>query len=239
MFTIPSPNYHKGRTRAIRLVVLHTAETATGIGVARNIANYLAGPQVRASCHYAVDPGETVAQVPEADTAWTAPGANADGVQIEQAGRAGYTAAEWAGGLCELMLRTQVAPLVADICRRNNLPAVWLTPEQVAAGAKGVTDHAGVNAAFGLSDHWDCGPNYPMQLVVDMAARLLGTTPTEGDDDMPTHLTNLNSSWWGCFAGVYRPLSGPELTFFQGKNVPTVTHTAEEIDTLQDWKRFA
>lgn len=63
--------------------------------------------------------------------------------------------------------------------------------------------------------------------------------PQQGED-MPTHLTTLDGSWWGCFNGVYRPLSGPELGFFQSKGVPTVTHSAAEIGTLRnEWGRFA
>ncbi|MFN0027717.1 MAG: N-acetylmuramoyl-L-alanine amidase [Acidimicrobiales bacterium] len=245
---ITSPSYHAGRLRPIRLIVLHTAQSPCAIGAARGIATHLANPAVKASCHYAVDPAEVVVQVPEADTAWCAPGANADGVQIEQAGRAEFTAHDWSSGLAELMLRTQVAPLVADICARNQLPAVWLDAAAVAAGALGITDHATVNAAFGGSDHWDCGPDYPRQLVVDMAARILGQPgrvdppqpPNDQEDTMPTHLTTLDGSWWGCFAGIYRPISGPELTFFQQRGVPTVTHTAAEITTLRtSWGRFA
>ncbi|MFN0028420.1 MAG: N-acetylmuramoyl-L-alanine amidase [Acidimicrobiales bacterium] len=189
MITIPSPSYHAGRLRPIRLIVLHTAQSACTVGAARNIATYLAKPAVKASCHYVVDPSEVVAQVPEGDTAWCAPGANADGIQVEQAGRAEFTAYEWGSGLCELMLRTQLAPLLADICRRHSLPPVWLNALQVAAGNLGITDHATVNAAFGASDHWDCGPDYPAQLVVDMTARLLGQ-PVRVNPPQPPNPTN-------------------------------------------------
>lgn len=182
MIRIGSPSFHTGRARPIRLVVLHTAETPCEIGVARNIATYLSRPEVRASCHYTVGPDETIAQVLESDTAWTAPGANADGIQIEQAGRAGFHAAEWAEGLPELMLRTQTAPLVADICQRHALPPVWLTAPDLLAGKAGITDHATVNAAYGQSDHWDCGPNYPGPMVAEMAARIMGGQQPTGAD---------------------------------------------------------
>lgn len=59
------------------MVVVHTAETPCEEGRAYNIAAYLANPAVRASTHWAVDPGETVKQVPEEGTAWAAPGAGA------------------------------------------------------------------------------------------------------------------------------------------------------------------
>lgn len=182
MIRIPSDYFHPGRNRPIRLVVLHTAEAPCAIGVARGVAKYLARPDVGLSCHYVTGPDETVAQVPEEDTAWTAAGANADGIQIEQAGRASFTAAEWAEGLAELMVRTQTAPLVAAICQRHGLPPVWLAAADLIAGRAGITDHATVNEAYGRGDHWDCGPNYPGRLVAQMAARIIGGQQPEGAD---------------------------------------------------------
>lgn len=210
MIRIASPSFHPGRNRPIRLVVLHTAETPCEIGVARNVATYLARPDVRASCHYSVGPDETVAQVAEGDTAWTAPGANADGVQIEQAGRASFTAEQWAEGLPELMVRTQTAPLVADICRRSGLPPVWLAAPGLLAGRAGITDHATVNEAYGQSDHWDCGPNYPGPLVATMAARIMGGhQPTGADmtEDERAMLIRIHGVLGTDYPGFGRPAS--------------------------------
>ena len=49
MITIPNDSYHAGRSAPIRLVVLHTAESACVGGVARGVAAYLARPEVNAS----------------------------------------------------------------------------------------------------------------------------------------------------------------------------------------------
>ena len=177
MRTVANSSSYPARNAKIRLVVVHTAETPCEPGRAYNIAAYLANPSIRASAHYIVDPDETVAQVPDEGTAWAAPGANADGIQIEQAAFAGFTADDWKGDNQQRMLRTQLAPLVADLCSRHGLPAVWLSADDLLAGRAGVTDHNTVNAAYGLSDHWDCGPSFPASEFIGMVNERLGGVP--------------------------------------------------------------
>ena len=174
---IPSPNYRPGRIKPVRLVVLHTAETPCEPGRAVGIATYLARPAVQASAHYCVDPSATVQGVQEEDTAWAAPGANADGIQIEQAAYAGFDAADWVGVNPQQMITGQLVPLVAGICTRWNIPPVALDTAGVLSGAAGITTHVAVSEAYGLSDHWDCGPAYPLDAVVAQVAALLNPTP--------------------------------------------------------------
>jgi N-acetylmuramoyl-L-alanine amidase len=191
---IPSPNYRAGRIKPVRLIVLHTAETPCEPGRAVGIATYLARPSVQASAHYCVDPLTTVQGVQEEDTAWAAPGANADGIQIEQAGYAGFTAADWAGVNPQQMITGQLVPLVAGICTRWGIPPVALDTAGVLSGAVGITTHVCVSEAYGLSDHWDCGPAYPLDAVVAQVAAFLEPSPPvppepptpsiTGDDDM-------------------------------------------------------
>ena len=188
---IPSPNFRAGRIKPVRLVVLHTAETPCEPGRAVGIASYLARPDVQASAHYCCDPSATVQGVQEEDTAWAAPGANADGIQIEQAGYARLDADGWAGVNPQQMMTGQVVPLVAGICTRWNIPPVALDTAGVLSGAAGITTHVCVSEAYGLSDHWDCGPDYPLDAVVAQVAALITPTPptppappTTGDQDM-------------------------------------------------------
>jgi hypothetical protein len=174
---IPSPNYRPGRIKPVRLVVLHTAETQCEPGRAVGIANYLARPDVQASAHYCVDPEATVQGVQEEDTAWAAPGANADGIQIEQAAYARFDADGWADVNPQQMMTGQLVPLVAGICTRWDIPAVALDTAGVLSGAAGITTHVAVSEAYGLSDHWDCGPDYPLDAVVAQVAALITPTP--------------------------------------------------------------
>jgi hypothetical protein len=205
VIVIPSPNYHPGRLRAVRVAILHTAQTPCAVGRARGIAGYLSAAGRGASTHYAVDPGETVGQVDEQDTAWATPSANADGVQVEQAGYAEFgsgafipvdnVAARQAYGTVwpgwdhpemRRMIVEQTVPLLVAICRRHNLPAVLLEPADLQdPGRRGITDHVRCSHAFG-GDHWDCGGHYPMAEVVELvAAQLSGrpSPPVESTED--------------------------------------------------------
>lgn len=239
MRTVSNSSSYPSRTGGVRLVVVHTAETPCEEGRAYNIAAYLANPAVRASAHYVVDPGETVAQVPEEGTAWAAPGANSDGIQIEQAAYAGYTADDWQGENQQRMLREQLAPLVAGICRRWDLPAVWLSAADLLAGRAGVTDHNTVNEAYQASDHWDCGPSFPAGLLMELVRAELGetTAPADGDKEaaeMPLYMMGLRN---GDVVAVYdggrtRQIGGAEWDHLNKQSVPTVATSGEAEDAI-------
>lgn len=205
MLTIrPPDSYHPGRLEPVELVVLHTAQAPCAPGRAAGIMAYLARGNSGASAHWCTDPTATVAGVDEADTAWGAPGANANGIHIEQAayaefGRPGQPA--WTDPNPRRMLVEQTVPLVASICRRHGIPPVLLEPDDLRAGRKGITDHVRVSAAFSGGDHWDCGENFPLAEVVAMvAAALDGAKPTPtGDDDMVRIIRNAKTGelfWW-------------------------------------------
>lgn len=177
--TIRSPNYYSGRNAKPRLIVLHTIECPCAAGQARNAATYLANPSVQASCHWAVDPGWLVKQVDEADTAWAAPGGNSDGIQIEQAGRAGFGPADWARPEAQAMLRV-TAQVMADASKRWGIPLRHLSNAQLEVGQAGVVGHVQVSEVYQRSDHWDPGPAYPYDLVIGWANELAGTSSAAG-----------------------------------------------------------
>ncbi len=180
--------YYDSRLDQIELVVLHTAECDLVPNAAFAVCSYLSRtqPPNRASCHYCTDPWEIVGQCHEEWTAWTAPGANANGINIEQAGRAHQT--DWNSPLAQQMIMTKTVPLVADICKRRGLPPLILEASELIAERKGITDHRRVNDAFHRSDHTDCGSNYPIQQVRIAVANLLGVEPIipgkKDEDDM-------------------------------------------------------
>lgn len=156
-----SPNRTVTNGRYARVVALHTMETDEHSTVAEAIGGgWFMNPTAGASAHYNVDNDSIVQGVPEKDMAWTAPGINEDAIQIEQAGRAGQTAAQWADPYSSDML-DNTARLVADICHRNGIPPVKLTDAQLAAGHKGIIDHGQASRVYRLSDHWDVGPGFP------------------------------------------------------------------------------
>lgn len=176
---IPSPNKHSGRTRKPRVVVLHTMESPEKATTAEDVArNWFAKTAARASAHYCVDADSIVQCVSEADTAWAAPGANADGIQIELAGRAGQGAEGWADAysVAELEL---AARLVADICTRHDIPIRRLTRQQLADGERGIIGHADASFVYRLSDHTDPGPDFPWDQVITQAKKHASPTITQ------------------------------------------------------------
>ncbi len=185
--TALSPNRTVTNGRYARLIVLHTMETDEHSSIAENIGGgWFLNPAATASAHYNVDNDSIVQGVPEKDMAWTAPGTNHDGIQIEQAGRAAQSTAQWNDPYSSTML-DKTARLVADICQRNNIPPVKLTDAQLAAGAKGIIDHAQASRVYQLSDHWDVGPNFPWDTFMGkVRAYYQGSAPAATPTITPT-----------------------------------------------------
>lgn len=168
---IQARNYTKGpRTKgAIRLIVIHDMEAPETKNTAENVARWFAGSTApQASAHYCCDNDSTVQCVRDADIAWHAPGANANGIGIELSGYAKQTRTDWLDPYSKQMLDTQVIPLVAQLCKLYSIPAVWLLPSQVKAGKKGICGHIDVTRAFPErhGSHTDPGPGFPRDYLI-------------------------------------------------------------------------
>ncbi|MHB0828020.1 MAG: peptidoglycan recognition protein family protein [Schaalia turicensis] len=183
MTEYPSPNKYVGRLVPVRLVVLHSTETPTNsaIGVARGFQN----PARPASAHHVVDAYTSLTCVDEGDTAWAAPGANADGIQIEMCGFAYST--DWKSGEGARVVEN-AASVLAGVCERHNIPLIALSDAGLASGARGIVTHAQVSRVYKKSDHTDPGPAFPLADLIAAAsgASPLSSTdiPEQGDNDM-------------------------------------------------------
>lgn len=155
--------------KKVEVIVIHTMEAPITKATAENVASWFGGPQApRASAHYCVDLDSVVQCVREEHTAWHAPGANSNGIGIELAGRAAMKAADWEKPDALSTLRF-AAVLCAEIAARYDIPIVKLTKEQLKAGnVKGFAGHVDVSKAFGKSDHWDPGPDFPWGAFLGM-----------------------------------------------------------------------
>lgn len=160
--------FYKGRSKAIRLIVVHcTVSPEMGTG-AEDVARYFANLPVsnKASAHRVGDSDSEITCVNDEDTAFAAAGANSDGLHYELVGRPEQTRAEWLDQYSTLELATAL-PTVRGWSEKYGIPLRWLTVEEVADGVtKGVTDHATVSAAFPKvsTGHWDPGPNFPRDI---------------------------------------------------------------------------
>lgn len=166
---LQAKHYHSGRVKPVRLVCIHAMQSAERLTTAEDTARMFATTDREASAHECIDADSVVGCVRDEDTAWAAPGANADGVHLELAGMSEQTAPQWEDAYSRRVLAL-AAKRAAVRCRRYGIPVRWLTVEQLRDGrSKGLTTHADVTAAWpGKGDHWDPGHGFPRDLFLTM-----------------------------------------------------------------------
>lgn len=163
-------HYHQGRIKAIRLSVWHVGITPESITQAEAMVDFAASAGARiASFHTASDPDSTARGVHDWDTAFGAPGANADGLHHEQAGvvqdRAG-----WTDAASLKMIREQSARVAKADHELHAIPFVHLSLAQVGDGrTKGFAGHyditKGLPAAGGDHTDPDNGNGFPWDIL--------------------------------------------------------------------------
>lgn len=175
-FFVPAAHYtDASRTpRAIRRIVLHSMEMEEGPTTALKCLNYFHSTTKSASSHFCTDNQHVGQGVGLEDVAWAAPGCNSDGVQIEQAGFAAQTAAEWKDAFGLGLLQT-TGGLVAWLCTYLSIPPVYIDRGGLLAGKSGITTHVQVSLAYRRSDHTDPGKYYPMGDLLAIVRAKMGS----------------------------------------------------------------
>jgi hypothetical protein len=173
---------HYGHTpRAlIDLIVLHCMEAPEASTTAERCAVYFATTDTHASAHYCVDADSVVQCVPDHCVAYAAPGANHNGLQIELAGYARQSRAEWLDAFGARMLWL-AAQLVARKHReRPNIPIRYLSAKELRAKRPtGITTHHEVSLAYKRSNHHDPGPGFPMDYFLEQVELATESTHQE------------------------------------------------------------
>lgn len=226
-------NYHKGRVRTLRAIVIHTMEAPEGPNTAENIAAYFASGNVVASAHACVDQDSVVVCLPPEDTAFAAPGLNADGYQIEHAGYASQDGAGWADAESQSMLRLSAAH-AREIALAAGIPLRHLSDDELAAGHAGFVGHDQVSRVYKRSDHWDPGPAFPWSQYMGLVNGEAPTeeTPLVQEDDMhfvrsrqtgtiysvtPTDVTAMgDAKTWGDLVKAYNLANEYEVSLDDG-----------------------
>ena len=169
---IPSPNYSSRSGSSVRLIVIHTAEGATTI---QSLGAFFANPSSQVSSHTGVDdtPNTVGEYVQRSMKAWTAANANPVAIQTELCAFASWTSAQW--NQHPTMLQN-CAKWIAEEAAYFNIPIVRLTPAQAQSNGRGVCGHVDLGNWGG--NHWDPGPNFPMDQVIAMAQGNTPPTPT-------------------------------------------------------------
>lgn len=167
-------DYTVGRCAPIRVIVIHSMEAAETCTTAEACQNFFATPSGRTvgSAHVCVDNNSAVRSVHDWDSPWGAPCVNADGLHIEQAGFAGQGAG-WQDDYSRWMIATQTARIVGDWMWRYNIPCVRLQGAALRdRSRRGICTHNDASQAWGIvGGHTDPGPDYPMDLLFESAAR--------------------------------------------------------------------
>jgi N-acetyl-anhydromuramyl-L-alanine amidase AmpD len=159
-----------GVRRKVRVLVIHDMEYDESLTAAEAVAKYFATTSTVASAHICVDADSIVQCVKDNDVAYAAPGCNSDGIQLELAGYARQTRAEWLDLYSTAML-TLAADATAQYCLKYDLPIVHLSDAQLAAGAKGIIGHYQASAVYKKSDHGDPGPNFPWDVFMALVTQ--------------------------------------------------------------------
>lgn len=178
---VQARNYTPGRRKPIRLVVMHDMESPEKPNTAEACADYFAHTTREASAHDCVDNDSAVQCVHDGDTAWAAPGANSDGIQIELAGYAKQALDDWLDPYGKQLLE-MAAQRVALRCKKYGIPVRWLSVAQVADGVtKGICGHADVTKAFPAlhGTHTDPGSGFPKSYFLGRVRVALGDPPVD------------------------------------------------------------
>lgn len=159
--------------RKVRVIVIHTVEAPEKNTTAENVAaNYFRDPrdkngkEVKGSAHLCIDSNSIVQCVYDNDVAYAAKGVNHDGIQLELAGYANQTKAEWADPYSTLLLEN-AANAAAQYCLKYDIPRVKLTDQQLKNGAKGIIGHSQATNIYKPNNgHTDPGKHFPWDFFI-------------------------------------------------------------------------
>jgi hypothetical protein len=235
------------------LIVLHTAENGLASGAAWNMATWTSRADIgsnpeQVSSHFVIDASEVIRCVDDLDTAYTQGSFNDLCLSIEHAGRAAYTAGEWAARGGDAMAQLSGAE-VGKWCALYGIPArrvsvaelidikrAWNSSSTVdLTGRGGITTHADIAAAqraLGESgDHTDPGPGFPIDKIIAIAQR---ATKTDGktkvnlikaDNDGAVFVIDGTIAWW---ATTQDRVNGLSYLF----NIQVQTSPRQQVESL-------
>ena len=240
MKTVRARWFHKGRIAPIRLIVVHSMEWTERPTTAEDCAHMFKTMTRQASAHVCVDADSAIRCVDDRDTAWAAPGGNADGLQMELAGYARQTRAQWLDEYGRAMLK-RAGQICANWSKQHGIPLRKLSRAELKAGRKGIVSHADISAVYKRSDHSDPGGSFPWDFLLEMAEDLGDPTketaprpegvkapkwpgrylsyssgvPTAGHDVKTWQRQMRNRGWSIAVDGTYGPQSRGAAIVFQ------------------------
>jgi hypothetical protein len=186
---IGSPNY-SNRNTPVRLIVLHTAEGALSY---QSLGSFFANPASGVSSHVGIDDSPSVIgeYVLPHLKAWTQADANPYSVAAELCAFASWTPAQWH---THATMLANTAAWIAEEAIAFDIPIRKLSPAEAQGGVAGVCQHVDLGAAGG--NHWDCGPGFPMDEVLHMAANGAWPEPSRQKGHNMIASTDTGRGYW-------------------------------------------
>ena len=193
---VPTKNFTRGTPdrRKYDLIVVHDMEYPEREAAAETVAQYFATTDRQVSAHYCIDADSIVQCVKLADVAWCAPGANHNGIQLEHAGYARQSIADWRDPYSTAMLDLS-AELTAYLCGKFAIRRRQVSRSGLLDGQRGITTHNDVSKAFLRSSHWDPGPNFPMSWFVERVRFHSGSKPNPNEKTWPVPIPKWFWKW--------------------------------------------
>lgn len=172
-----------GRPRPVNLiqaVFIHTTENSAATS-AENVAQYQLNTR-SGSYHYIADRTKLVLCNTDDWLTWSVGNRGNDvGLHISIVGRAAWSRDQWLSEEQAHGTLSRVAWQIARWCKAYNLPVAYVPGLALRRGDKGISTHDAARIAWGVTDHTDPGPGFPMDVMLTLVEDHINP-PTEKDD---------------------------------------------------------
>lgn len=163
---------HHSGTRVMSPIhlVIHATDGGCYRGAAKATAEFFTrviNEDSPGSAHIVVDEDECYRCLHDNVIPWAVPPFNASGLHMEFCGKANWSRTQW---LRHKPMLDRGAKGFAGWSLYYNIPPVWLTVDRCKRRLPGITSHANVSRAFGLSDHTDPGDGFPFDYLLGRIA---------------------------------------------------------------------
>lgn len=178
------------RSDTIALAV-HTSE---GDSTAVDLGEYCQDTANEASYNLIIDKNGDSCRSNDDDYApWAAgPTGNDKCWHVCVTGYADWARADWLARLDQLDVLGDAIAATAD---HYGIPIARIDGDQLAAGERGLVGHADISAAWAESDHYDPGPDFPWDYVLDRARGGHDDDMQEDDDMTDKERAQLAEIW--------------------------------------------
>jgi N-acetylmuramoyl-L-alanine amidase len=181
----PTGNYSSRGGSDVDQLTFHTSE---GSDKGENLAGWIQNPASQVSYHAAVDnysPGVVFRFVDSDSKAWSQAAGNPFALSVcfctPSGAASGWSRDTW---LAKPAMLDNAAAIGRTFCDWYGIPMTPLNASQAQSGARGISQH--VDGGSSWSNHHDCGPGFPEDVVIQkMKGGGGGTAPVTEAEMMP------------------------------------------------------